>query len=140
MVAPTATGTPLPNPRLRSGAAYDNNNIVCVLHCYVRNFYRTPAGYTADRKTRRKGNMSCYGLLSAASHPSPPPPPSPLPTLRVCRTACGYVIRIRGLRESPPPPPSPPPQDYRQILAAPKSRMASILETVSMVAEFGQQQ
>ncbi len=25
-----------------------------VLHSYVHNFYRTPAGYTADRKTRRR--------------------------------------------------------------------------------------
>ncbi len=40
-----------------------------VLHCWVRNFYRTPAGYTTDRKTRRKRDMGCYGLLSATSHP-----------------------------------------------------------------------
>ncbi len=110
---------------------------VLVLHCYVQNFYRTPAGYTADRKTRRKRDMSCYGLLSAASHPPPPLPPPPSPTLRVCRTACGHVIRIRGLKESPPPP-------HRIVdrfwQPRPKSRMASILETVSMIAKFGQQQ
>ncbi len=60
--------------------------------------------------------MSCYGLLSAASHPLSSFPTSPSPTLRVCRTACGHIIRIRGLRESSPP--SPPPKDYGQILAA----------------------
>ncbi len=71
------------------------------------NFYRTPAGYTVDRKTRRKRNMGCYGLLSASWHPSPPPT-SPLPTLRICRTACGHVIRISWQRETPPPPPNTP--------------------------------
>ena len=39
------------------------------------NFYRTPAGYTADRKTRRKRNMGCCVLLSVVSSL----PPSPLP-------------------------------------------------------------
>ncbi len=67
-------------------------------------FHRTPAGYTADRKMRRKRNMGCYELLSASCHPSPPPPTSPLPTPRICRTACGHVIRI-SWRETPPPPP-----------------------------------
>ncbi len=101
-------------------------------------FYRTPARYTADRKTRRKRDMSCYGLLSAACHPSPSPPTFPLPTLCVCRTACGHVIRIIGLRESPPPH-TPQRIMDRFWQPRPKSRMASILETVSMVAEFGQQ-
>jgi hypothetical protein len=49
-------------------------------------------------------NMACLSRLT-------PLPPPPLPTLRVCRTACGHVIR-----------------------------MASILRTVSMMAKFGQQQ
>jgi hypothetical protein len=111
--------------------------MIFVLHCYVWNIYRTPAGYTADRKTRRKRDMSCYGLLSAASHPPLPPPP--LPTSPVCRTACGHVIRIRGLRESPRPLPPPHRIMNRFWQPRPKSRMASILETVSMVAEFGQQ-
>jgi hypothetical protein len=90
--------------------------VFCTATCEI--FYRTPAGYTADRKTRRKRNVGCCGLLSAANHHPPPPPhlpPSPPPTLCVCHTACGHVIRIRGLRESPPP---TPPQDYGQILAA----------------------
>ena len=44
--------------------------------------------------------MSCYGLLSAASHPSLRLSHLPLPpTLRICCTACGHVIRIRGLKE-----------------------------------------
>ncbi len=47
----------------------NNFQYIHVLHCWVRNFYRAPAGYTADRKTRRKRNMGCYGLLSATSHP-----------------------------------------------------------------------
>jgi hypothetical protein len=57
-------------------------------------FHRTPAGYTAERKTRRKRNMGCYELLSVSCHPSPPPLLLPLPTPRICRTACGHVIRI----------------------------------------------
>ncbi len=81
---------------------------IAVLHSHVRKFYRTPAGYTADRKTRRKRNMGCYGLLSASCHPSPPPLTyHPPPTPSICRTACGHVIRIRWLRESPPPTHSP---------------------------------
>jgi hypothetical protein len=47
--------------------------------------------------------MGCCELLSAPSHPSPPPLFSPLPTSRICRTACGHVIRI-SWREAPPPP------------------------------------
>ncbi len=62
-------------------------------------FHRTPAGYTADRKKWRKGNMSCLVLLSAVSKPlSPPPSRAPV------SPACGCVIRIRRTRESPPPP------------------------------------
>ncbi len=63
------------------------------------------------QRTERQGErgiwvaMGCY-LLHVT--PLPPPPPSPLPSLRVCRTACGHVIRIRGLRESPPPLRTPP--------------------------------
>ncbi len=40
-------------------------------------FHRTPAGHTAERKTRRKRNAGCYELLSAPCHPSSPPSPSP---------------------------------------------------------------
>ncbi len=51
--------------------------ILGVLHSLCANFYRTPAGYTADRKTRRKRNMGCV-LLSVVS--SPPHTPTPLDT------------------------------------------------------------
>jgi hypothetical protein len=30
-----------------------------------RTFYRTPAGYTADRKTRRKRNVVCANIFGA---------------------------------------------------------------------------
>jgi hypothetical protein len=48
--------------------------------------------------------MSCY-----LPHATPPllPPTSPLPTPRICRTACGHVIRI-SWRETPPPHPHTP--------------------------------
>ncbi len=62
--------------------------------------------------------MGCYELLSASCHPSPPlPSDSPPPTPRICRTACGHVIRISWQRETPSPTHSPK-QDYSQILAA----------------------
>jgi hypothetical protein len=70
-----------------------------------RIFHRTPAGHTADKKTRRKRNRGCYGLLSI---PRQPFSPLPSPTSRVCRTACGYVIRI-SWRKAPPPSHTPPP-------------------------------
>jgi hypothetical protein len=65
-------------------------------------FHRTPAGYTAVRKTRRKRNMSCYVLLSAVSNPllllaTPPPPCAPF------HLPVAVFIRIRRTRESPPP-------------------------------------
>jgi hypothetical protein len=47
----------------------------------VQIFYRTPAGYTAERKTgsgaRRKGEKEENGLLCAVVVHSPPPPPQP---------------------------------------------------------------
>ncbi len=54
-------------------------------------FHRTPAGHTAESKTRRKRNRGCYELLSIPRKPSSPPSP---PTPRICRTACGHLIRI----------------------------------------------
>ena len=54
-------------------------------------------------------NVGCYLL-----HATPlPPPTSPLPTPRICRTACGHVIRI-SWRETPPPPTHTP---HSRILA-----------------------
>ncbi len=61
-------------------------DLFCTATCGI--FYRTPAGYTADRKTRRKRNMGCYEPLSASCHPSPTSPPPTPP--RICRTACGH--------------------------------------------------
>jgi hypothetical protein len=74
--------------------------VFCTTVCGV--FHRTPAGYTADRKTRRKRNMSCYVLLSAVSNPPllptiPPPPCGPF------HLPVAVFIRIRRTRESPPP-------------------------------------
>jgi hypothetical protein len=57
-------------------------------------FHRTPAGHTAERKTRRKRNTGCYELLPIPRHPSSPPSNFPLPTPCICRTAFGHVIRI----------------------------------------------
>ncbi len=37
-----------------------------------RIFHRTPAGHTADKKTRRKRNRGCYGLLSIPRQPFSP--------------------------------------------------------------------
>ena len=57
-------------------------------------FYQTPAGHTAEKKSRRKRNR---GLLWAVICPTPalpPLPPSPPPTPRICHTTCGYVIRV----------------------------------------------
>jgi hypothetical protein len=56
-----------------------------------RTFYRTPAGYTVEKKTRRKRNRGCQELLSVSHQPLPPPLS---PTLRACCTAWGCVIRI----------------------------------------------
>jgi hypothetical protein len=65
-----------------------------------------PRWIHSGRKDKEKEG---YGLLGAVicykPPPPPPPPPPPFPILRVCRTACGHVIRIRGPRESPPLPP-----------------------------------
>jgi hypothetical protein len=109
----------------------------CTAKCKI--FIKPPPD---TQRTERQGErgiwvaMGCY-LLQVT--PPPPPPPPPSPKLCVCRTTCGHVIRIRGLKESPPP--SPPPRIIDRFLQPrQKSRMASILETVSMIAEFGQQQ
>ncbi len=57
-----------------------------------RIFHRTPAGTQRKGRQGEKGMgvaMGCY-----LSHANPPPAFPPPPTLRICRTACGHVIRI----------------------------------------------
>jgi hypothetical protein len=98
-----------------------------VLHCCVRNFFIEPPPDT-QRKERRGERgiwvaMSCY-LLHVT--PPLPPPTSPLPTPRICRTACGHVIRI-SWRETLPPPTYSPLQDFGHFWRPrPKSRTASL--------------
>ena len=79
----------------------------CVLHCCVRNFYQTPAGYTADRKTRRKRDVGCYGLLSATSHRLPHLPHLP-PSPHWASVAPPAAMSGLEGRGEPPPPPFPP--------------------------------
>jgi hypothetical protein len=68
-----------------------------------RIFYRTPAGYTAKKKTRRKRNRGCQGLLSVAHQSLPPPPPHRAP-------AALPGAELSGLAERrPPPSPLSPP-------------------------------
>ncbi len=67
-----------------------------------RIFHRTPAGYTAKEKTRRKRNKGYQGLLSVARQPLPPLPLSPH-TARLLH-CLGCVIRT-GWEEAPPPSP-----------------------------------
>ncbi len=65
-----------------------------------RIFYRTPAGYTAKKKTRRKRNRGCWGLLSVAHQPLPPLPLPP--THRAPAALPGAALS--GLAERRPPP------------------------------------
>ncbi len=111
----------------------------CTATCEV--FIEPPPDTQRTERQGERGIWVAMGCYLVHVTPPPLPPPSPLPTLRVCRTACGHVIWIRGMRESPPPPPHSP----KRIMARSrqprsKSRTASIPESVSMVAEFGQQQ
>jgi hypothetical protein len=63
-----------------------NKGLQIVRHCLEWNFYRTPAGYTAKKKTRRKRNRGYQGLLSVAQQTSPSPSPSPpIHTARLLR-------------------------------------------------------
>jgi hypothetical protein len=80
------------------------------LYCTAesRIFHRTPTGYTAERKTRRKRNRGCYGLLSIPRQPSSPPT-SPPPPHRASVTP--PAATLSGLAEGrllPPPPLTPP--------------------------------
>ncbi len=65
---------------------------------------------------------------------SPPSLPLSLPPSNV-------ITRAAGLRAISAPPPSPPHRIMDRFWQPrPKSRMATILETVNMIAQFGQQQ
>ncbi len=89
-----------------------------VLHSYVQIFYRTPAGYTTDRKTRRKRNMGCCVLLSVVSSPPPSPRPPPLHPCTPFHLPVAMFIRIRRTEESPPPPFTAYPIDSSEAAAA----------------------
>ncbi len=87
-----------------------------------------------------------YELLWAVICYKPPPstsPTSPLPPH--CASVAPPAAMLSGLEgwgRAPPPHTPPPPHRImdRFWQPHPKSRMASVLETVSMIAEFGQQQ
>jgi hypothetical protein len=91
-------------------------------------FHRTPAGHTAERKTRRKRNRGYYELLSIPSQPSAPPSPPPPHRASVAPPAA----TLSGLAEGRllPPPPQPPPPPWLNLSSfqrpRPKARMASI--------------
>ncbi len=113
--------------------------LFCTATCEI--FIEPPPETQRTERQGERGMWVAIGCYLLHVTPLPPPPPSPLPTLRVCRTASGHVIQIRGLRESPPPPTHTSHRImYKFWQPRPNSRMATILETVSMVAEFGQQQ
>ncbi len=100
-----------------------------VLQCYVQIFIKPPPD---TQRTERQGERGiwvargCY-LLQATPLSTFPPPLSP---------HCGSVAPPAAMLSPPPP---------HQIMdrfwqPCQKSRMASVLESVSMIAEFGQQQ
>jgi hypothetical protein len=72
-----------------------------------RIFHRTPAGHTAEKKTRRKRNRGCYGLLSVPRQPSSSPHSSP----PQCASIAPPAATLSGLAEGRllPPPTVPPP-------------------------------
>ncbi len=82
-------------------------------------------------KEEWKGKLHAYGVQSATRAYSPLPLPPPPPDV---------ITGAASLRAISPP--SPPPHRImdRFWQPRPKSRMASFLESVSMIAEFGQQQ
>jgi hypothetical protein len=89
----------------RRETKYGTIILFCTTSCEI--FHRTPAGYTADRKTRRKRNMGYYELLSASCHPSPPPSNFPPPPHRA--SVAPPAATLSGLAEGRPlPPPTPP--------------------------------
>jgi hypothetical protein len=105
--------------------------------------YRTPAGYTAKRKTgngvMRKAEKEEYGLLCAviccAQTPPPPPPPLSYP---VRHFTCTWLW-LTGLEaQGGAPPPIPTPLLGALRLQWQFSRTASNLEVVNMMTDIGQ--
>ncbi len=114
-------GAPQSNLNLTSVSV----GVCCTATCGIF-FHRTPAGYTVERKTRRKRNRGCYELLSALCHHSPPP----FSPHRA--SVAPPAATLSGLAEGRllPPPPSPM---YSPLLnldsfqrPRPKARTASI--------------
>ncbi len=75
-------------------------------------FFIEPPPDTQRQKDKEKEE---YGSLWCFMPPLPSPLQLPPPTPRICRTACGHVIRISWQRETPP---SHSPEAYSQFLAA----------------------
>jgi hypothetical protein len=98
-----------------------------VLHCLNAEFFhRTPAGHTAEGKTRRKRNRGCYELLSIPRQPSSPPSPPPYRA-----SVAPPAATLSGLAEGRLLPPlsthAPPIAEFEQFSASSaKSEDASI--------------
>ncbi len=95
-------------------------------------FYRERASQPARNKRRKHWRRKVEEGLKAEGRranmtrlSSVTPLPPPLTAPRICRTACGNVIRT----SSPPPPPTPPSQGQICVIFSvlgQKARMASI--------------
>ncbi len=93
---------------------------------WSRTFYRTPAGYTAKKKTKRKRNRGYQGLLSVAHQPLLPSPLFPHTARLLHCLGLRYQDWLRG---GPPPlsivhPPWPKICDFQERRL--KRRTASI--------------
>jgi hypothetical protein len=116
------------------------------LFCAYANFYRAPAGCTAERKTesgqeerQKKRNM---GLMYTVIWCAQTPPHHLFPILRVLlHLPAAMVIRAGGTVGSPPSPPSSPTWSHPISTVRGQwwiSRTASDLEVVSIKTDIGQ--